>query len=104
MLSEILKRRGLSREEFGMAMERQAYLRKIAEKRLQITEPMLRTQYEMMYDARVQVRHIQVADMREVSRAQKMLEAGRFCRSARRAARTSTPLRGRLLPPSVETG
>lgn len=101
LLSEILRRRGLSREEFGMAMERQACLRKIAEKRLQITEPMLRTQYEMMYDARVQVRHIQVADWRDVSRVQKMLEAGKdFAEVARTCSQNlNTAPEGGLLPP-----
>jgi parvulin-like peptidyl-prolyl isomerase len=101
LLSQILARRGLSRDEFNLAMERQAYIRKLAEKRLQITEAMLRTHYETMYDERVQIRHIQLTDYREVAKVQKMLAEGRdFAEVARTHSQNSvTAPEGGLLPP-----
>ena len=105
LLNQILTRRGLSRDEFNLAMERQAYLRKIAEKHLVITDPMLRAQYKMMYDERVQVRHIQLTDWRDVAKVQKLLTGGQdFAEVARiHSKNPSTAPEGGLLPPFSRT-
>jgi len=101
LLTQILARRGLSRDEFRLAMERQAYLRKVALKKLKITDQMLRAQYEMMYDARVQVRHIQLLDWRDVAKVQKLLASGSdFAEVARvHSQNPQTASEGGLLPP-----
>jgi len=101
MLTEMLARRGLTREEFNLAMERQAYLRKLAVKRLKITDEQFRAQYEMMYDERVQVRHIQVSALRDVGPINRLLEAGRdFTEVAKFHSRNPrTSANGGLLPP-----
>jgi parvulin-like peptidyl-prolyl isomerase len=106
LLSQILARRGVSREEFNLAMERQAYLRKIAAKQLKIDDKMLRAHYEVMYDERVQVRHIQLADWRDVARAQKLLAAGKaFADVARlHSQNPRTAPEGGLLPPFSRQG
>ncbi len=101
MLAQILLRRGLTREEFNLAMERRAYLRKIAEKRLKIDQDMLRAQYEMMYDERVQIRHIQLSSWRDVSKVQRLLQGGMdFAEVAKvHSTNAATAQRGGELPP-----
>lgn len=101
LLVRILARRGLSREEFDLAMERQAYLRKIASKRLKIADDQLREQFEIMYDERVQVRHIQLSNLREAGTVQRLLAAGGdFVEIARvRSKNATTGPNGGLLPP-----
>ncbi len=101
MLTEMLARRGLTREEFNLAMERQAYLRKLAAKRLKITDEQLRAQYEMMYEERVQVRHIQVPSLRDVGPIRRLLADGRdFAEVAKFHSRNPrTSPNGGLLPP-----
>ncbi len=105
VLAEILVRRGLSREEFNLAMERQAYLRKLAARRLKIDDAMLQTQYEMMYAERVQVRHIQLAQYRDLAKVQRLLEAGGdFAEIAKIHSRNPrTAPEGGLLPPFSRT-
>ncbi|MBN1345399.1 MAG: peptidylprolyl isomerase [Phycisphaerae bacterium] len=101
LLTQILLRRGLTREEFKLAMERQAYLRKIAMKRLKVDERMLREQYDIMYGERVQIRHIQLPDWREIGKVQRLLTSGMGFEEVARvhSKNPRTAADGGMLPP-----
>lgn len=105
LLDQILLRRGLTREEFKLAMERQAYLRKIAAKHLKITDDQLHEQFEMMYAERVQVRHIQLRNLRDAKGVQALLAAGHdFAEVAKTHSQNPvTAADGGLLPPFSRT-
>jgi len=76
VLSAVLAERNISHEEFMLGMRRNAYLRHLAQMQLRISESELREEYARAYGARVQVRHIQLATLAEVSRARADLAAG----------------------------
>jgi len=101
LLDRMLARRRLSREEFQLSMERQAYLRKMAARHLELDDKMLRAEYDMMYAERVQIRHIQLADWREIGKIQKLLTGGvDFAEVARvHSENPRTASEGGLLPP-----
>ncbi len=60
-LKTILDERGLSMQEFRVGMERNAYLRKIVERDLVLTEDQLRKEFARQYGEKRQIRHIQIS-------------------------------------------
>jgi parvulin-like peptidyl-prolyl isomerase len=101
MLDAVLVDRNMSREEFLIVIRRNAYLRVIVESDLVVTEQQLRAQYARMYGERVQVRHIQLATLAEISRMQDRLDSGAgFSELAGRYSANVTSARvGGLLDP-----
>jgi parvulin-like peptidyl-prolyl isomerase len=75
-LASILSERNISREEFDIILQRNAYLRKIVQSEESFTEVELRDEYDRACGERVRVRHIQLATAREVARVQERLDAG----------------------------
>lgn len=75
-LQAILEQKGLSRAEFMLGMERNAHLRKIIEKDLQITEDTLREQFRRTYGEQVQVRQIVVSESAEIAATLEQLNQG----------------------------
>ena len=76
-LDIVLEKRGLSMAEFRVGMERNAHLRKVAERGIKINEELVRSQFARQYGEKVQVRHIQLADLEQVARAQRMIKDGK---------------------------
>jgi len=102
-LRQVLEERGISMCEFMIGMERNACLRKIAEKDITISEETLREQFARMYGERVVVRHIQIAqrDMRGLNHALDLLSRGAdFADAARRLSKNDqTAARGGEMDP-----
>jgi foldase protein PrsA len=74
MLDELLKRRNISRLQWDMVMRRNAVLRKIADRRLIITDAMLQTEFNRRYGAKALVRHIQCASMTDAMNIMDLLD------------------------------
>lgn len=60
MLDDLLQRRGVGRSEYMVVMERNAYLRKLADRDISYTQDQVRAQFEQSHGEKVEVRHIQV--------------------------------------------
>jgi len=101
LLDEVLARRHMSREMFMMGMKRNAYLRRLIEANLDITEPQIRKEYARRFGPRVRIRHIQLASLRGVERVVEELRRGTdFAELARRSsANTASGDDGGLLAP-----
>ncbi|MGE5608405.1 MAG: peptidylprolyl isomerase [Bacillota bacterium] len=78
LLEQLLTNRRISRPEFDLAIQADAYLRKLASRGMEtkITEEHLKQGFGIMYGEKVHVRHIQLANMREVAEAQRRLKEG----------------------------
>lgn len=78
LLDQYLQRRRISTEEFELAMQTNAALRKLAAPLVQgrITEDSLREAFALLYGETLKVRHIQLNNLQEVGEAQKRLQAG----------------------------
>lgn len=96
-----LKRTGVSSDELRIAMTRQAYLRRLVEPKVEVTEQALSEEYDRQYGERVQVRLIQVASMAEMRRVTSALASGAdFAGLAAQYSIDQTSARdGGLLPP-----
>ena len=105
LLDEVLVRRRMSREMFMMGMKRNAYLRRIIEADLDVTEPQIRKEYARRFGPRVRIRHIQFASLRGVERVMEQLRRGEdFADLARRSsANTASGDDGGLLAPFSAT-
>ena len=81
-------------------MERNAYLRKLVETEIKISEPTLREEFARTYGERVQIRDIVIADAKELSAALDALNKGMdFAEVAKRFSQHPTaPLGGQLEP------
>ncbi|MCH8243589.1 MAG: peptidylprolyl isomerase [Planctomycetes bacterium] len=101
LLRTVLVRRSISREEFMLGVRRNAYLRRIVESELAISEAQLRSAFSNRYGARIQVRHIQLATRAEVARVQDLLKNGAaFADLAKRySANEQSAANGGLLDP-----
>jgi len=101
LLEQILARRNMSRREYMLLTERNAYLRKIAASQVKVTDDMLPAEYEKAYGEKVQIRHIQLASRSELTRVQSLLDSGEdFARLARQYSHNPlTRSKGGLLPP-----
>jgi foldase protein PrsA len=76
LIDEWTRTRGVSRPELAVAMTRQAHLRKIAEKQVQIEEAMLEKEFKRVHGEKVEVRHIQLAAPRAWEELKRRLDAG----------------------------
>lgn len=101
LLEAVLASRNISREEFTIGMERNAYLRKIANSETRIEEDDLREEYRRVHGERVVVRHIQLPTLRELTRVQELLREGEdFSELARQySSNTASGSDGGLLDP-----
>jgi len=93
--------RGVSREELRIAMERQAYLRKVVAGRIEITAEMVQKEYDRTYGQKVEVRHLQLAAPRFFPDIKARLDKGeKFEDLVRQFSQNSLSReRGGLLPP-----
>ncbi len=64
LLQGILRRRGISVEEFQIGIEQQAYLRAIAKKKIAITEEMLKDEFDRVFGRKRKVRVIVLQDVK----------------------------------------
>ena len=101
LLDQVLAARGMSRQEYRLGVTRNAYLRKLAEARLQFTDDDLQEEYARTYGRRVRLRHIQLARLGDAELIRQRLEAGAdFAELARQhSANTVTAPGGGLLEP-----
>lgn len=76
LLDTVLADRNISREEYLLAIRRNAYLRKIVESVMVISDSQIRAAYERRYVPRIQVRDIQLATSGEVARVLDRLREG----------------------------
>jgi foldase protein PrsA len=78
MMDQLLQQQRLTRREFEMVIETNAYLRALAKPVVAglITEDKLLEAYNTMYGQRVRVRHIALSNMQEVQSAQRRLASG----------------------------
>jgi len=101
VLETVLNERNISRDEFFLPLRRNAYLRKVAQADLAITDAQLHDEYDRRFGERVRVRHIQLASSTEASRLQERLAAGEtFAELASRySANSASAKEGGLLDP-----
>jgi len=64
LLNGILQRRGMSEEEFQLGIKKQAYLRAIAKKRINVTDEMLQKEFDRTYGKKRHARAIMLQDMK----------------------------------------
>ena len=100
---QYMQQQHLSRAEWNIVTETNAYLRKIAEPMLvgQITDERLRAAFNALYGETVECRHIQCANMQEIQAAKKRLDSGEpFAMVAQDLSRNpGTARAGGKLPP-----
>lgn len=103
LLDQFLQNQRVSRPEFAIAMETNAYLRKIAESMIKdkITEETLQEQFKAIYGETVQARHIECSNLQEIAEVKRRLAGGEkfdaLAKELSRNARTA-PLGGELPP------
>ncbi|HVP10818.1 MAG TPA: peptidyl-prolyl cis-trans isomerase [Phycisphaerae bacterium] len=76
LIDDWTRTRGVTRPELGIAMARQAHLRKIAEKGVKIDDAMLQNEFKRVHGEKVEVRHIQLASPRAWEDLKRRLDAG----------------------------
>jgi parvulin-like peptidyl-prolyl isomerase len=103
LLDQFLRQQHISRPEFAIFIETNAYLHKIAAPAVAsgITEDRLQESFKALYGETVQVRHIQCSNLDEIGEAKRRLAAGepfeKVARDLSRNARTA-PAGGELPP------
>jgi parvulin-like peptidyl-prolyl isomerase len=106
LLDQFLQQQRVSRPEFELVMQTNAYLRKIAAPQVQkqIGEEQLREAFNSLSGETVQVRHIECNNLQEIAEAKRRLAAGEsfdaVARAVSRNARTG-PMGGELPPFSM---
>lgn len=91
-----------TRVEFGIVIETNAYLRKLAEPQMKvaITDDVLKQAFDERYGAQVRVRHIAVANPQDAMRYKQILENGQdFAVLAKHVSLAPTAQAGGELPP-----
>ena len=105
LLTDFLRLKGLSQTEWKCRMEQRAYITKIAQADLaetQITEEMLKNEYNLAYGEKVQIRHIQCASQEAINRAAGLLKTKSFEQVAREISENAiTREQGGLMPPFI---
>lgn len=76
LIDQWTQTRGIPRTELKIAMERQSYLRKIANGQVEITDAMLRREYSRVHGEKVEVRHIQLPAKRTYVQIMQRLNQG----------------------------
>ncbi len=76
LLDAVLADRNMSRAEFEILAQRNAYLRRIVESEQTFTEKELRLEYARVCGERAAVRHIQLGTLVDVTRMRERLDAG----------------------------
>jgi len=103
LLREFLTAKNISPREWDIRMEQRAIIAKIAAAevaRTPITEEMLRSRYEQDHGEKVQVRHIQLSSLAQVTRARALLAGKDFELVARQMSENElTASQGGLIPP-----
>ena len=105
---QFLQNQRLTRAEFDIVTETNAYLRKIAEPMLagKISEENLQEAFRSLYGENVKCRHIQCSNLQEVNEAKARLDQGEsFAKVAREMSRNpgTQQLGGELPPFSINT-
>jgi len=77
LLDTILAERNMSREEYGIVIRRNATLRAIVESEQLLTEEQLQAEFARAFGERVQIRHIQLATLTDVTRVTDQLASGK---------------------------
>ena len=75
-LAVVLDREGISRQEFMLKVERDAHVRKLAERDLTIDEDALRGEYAALYGPKVQIRMILARSLSDIEQVRERLEEG----------------------------
>ena len=75
-LAVVLDREGISRQEFMLKVERDAHVRKLAERGLTIDEKALRAEYAVLYGPKVQLRMILSRSLSDIEQVRELLEGG----------------------------
>lgn len=103
LFEQFLQKQRISRGEFELVMETNAYLRKMAEPLVEgrITEAALQERFRATYGETIVVRHIEVSNLQEIAEAKRRLAAGEaFEQVARQLSRNArTAEAGGKLPP-----
>ncbi len=104
---QFLANQHISRAEFDIVVETNAYLRKIAEPMLKgkISDENLKQAFAALYGETVQCRHIQCANLQEIAEAKRRLAAGEpFAKVAQEMSRNpaTAPLGGMIRPFSLK--
>ena len=100
-LDEFLAAKNISRAEFRMRMEQNAYLRKLAEREVRVEDSLLADEYRRVYGEKVQARCIQLSSPDAVKRVRAALEEGKDFELLARTMSENRFLaaQGGLLPP-----
>lgn len=102
-LQRLLAERGLSMAEYRIAMRRNAYLRRVIENEVTISDATIREEFDRVHGAKVEVRHIQIAarDYQRVQQAFNRLQEGAAFEQVARdlSENEATRANGGLLPP-----
>ena len=75
LLEAMLARNGVSKTQFMLKIEQDAHLRKVAGRDLVVDDSLLTAEHDRAYGPRVQVRHIQLNSLAEVSQVRAELDA-----------------------------
>lgn len=76
VLDDMLVSRNISRAEYRLVMERNAYLRKLAEREIPLTEAQVREHFNRLHGERVHVRHIQLASRTDLDQVLRLRKSG----------------------------
>ncbi len=100
ILTNMLARKNISRKQWDLTMLRQAMLRKLAERNLNITEQDLLAAFGLRYGRRIVIRHIQLASAEKAQELLKQLRNGAdFAELASKHSINATGRNGGLLAP-----
>ncbi len=104
LLDSILASRSMSRPEFMVTVRRNACLRRVLAAEFTVTDEQLRSEYDLAFGDRIQLRHIQSGNLADASRIKERLAAGEdFADLATRYSTNATTARrgGQLDPISL---
>jgi parvulin-like peptidyl-prolyl isomerase len=101
VLDSMLQRNGVSKTQFMLKIEQDAYLRKLAERDVVVDDKLLPAEHDRVYGPRVQIRHMQLDSLAAASQVREQLDAGvDFDLLVRKYSRNEvTAAGGGLLPP-----
>ena len=77
LLNVVLKRKGMSYDEFFIGIKTQAYLKAIVRKEIKITDDMLKREYQRIYGRKVHIRAIVVTNLQLAEKILQELQEGK---------------------------